>query len=707
MSGLDTSLACTILRDRDIWREIDSERVLSVLMRNLDGMVFRCAIDDLWTLHFASDGCHALTGYSQEELRQSRNMTLEILTHPEDRQRVRRAILAAVKGRRPYRVDYRIRCRDGKEKWVLERGRAVIDETGREVLEGFIEDVTERLLTEVRLAETELRYRSIFENSVIGMFQTSPDGHYLAANQALAELYGYDSPADLIAGLSDIANRLYVHSGRRDDFKALIRRNGKVRDFESEVYRCDGSTIWISENAHAVCAPDGAVLYYEGTVEDISERRQYQAQLEYQATHDPLTGLPNRNLLQDRLEQAVHSARRASSQVAVAFVDLDNFKFINDSLGHGMGDRLLVEIAERLRRCMRATDTVARYGGDEFVLILSDQTSLGVVVQMLERVLEIIHEPIRLDGHDLQVTGSIGVSLFPLNGAGLDVLLSQADAAMYHAKQSGKGCFRFYADELNAAAHERLVLESALRRAVAEEGLAVVYQPKVDAAGQVVGCEALVRWESAEFGPVSPVKFIPLAEETGLIRPITDFVLRSACREAAGWGGLHVAVNLSARQFSDRDLVGQISDVLAETGLPASCLQLEITEGFLVGDVEGAVTLLTALKELGVSIAVDDFGTGYSSLAYLKRFPIDILKIDRSFVMECHRGEGAMAIPKAIISLGHSLGLRIVAEGVENTEQLEALVHERCEEFQGYYFSRPVPAAEIRAALAGRSVLGG
>lgn len=351
MSGLDTSLACTALREKDIWREIDSERVLQVLMRNLDGMVFRCAIDEAWTLHFASDGCEALTGYSQEELKQSRNISLEALVHPEDRQRLRRSIMAAVKRGVSYRVDYRIRCRDGKEKWVLERGRAVIDESGRQVLEGFIEDVTERLLTEVRLAETELRYRSIFENSVIGMFQTSPDGHYLAANQALAELYGYDSPADLIAGLSDIANRLYVHPGRRADFKALIQCNGKVRDFESEVYRCDGTTIWISENAHAVCATDGAVLYYEGTVEDISERRQYQAQLEYQATHDPLTGLPNRNLLQDRLEQAIHAARRSKSQVAVAFVDLDNFKFINDSLGHAVGDRLLVEVGDRLRAC--------------------------------------------------------------------------------------------------------------------------------------------------------------------------------------------------------------------------------------------------------------------------------------------------------------------------------------------------------------------
>lgn len=676
--------------ESDIWRDIDSERVLRVLVQNLDGMVFRCAIDKDWTLHFASDGCTALTGYTPQELKRKHGISLEALTHPEDRQRVRNVIMDAVDEKSGYRVDYRIRCRDGCEKWVHERGHCVIDEFGTWVLEGFIEDVTERLLTEVRLAEAELRYRSMFEHSVIGMFQTSPDGHYLAANQALAELYGYDSPAELIVGLSDIARRLYVQPERREDFKRQIQLHGKVRDFESEVYRRDGRRIWISENAHAVCARDGTVLYYEGTVEDISERRQYQAQLEYQATHDPLTGLPNRNLLQDRLGQAINSARRSKGQVAVAFVDLDNFKFINDSLGHAFGDRLLIEIAGRLKRCMRATDTVARYGGDEFVLLLGDQSGLGAVVQTLERVLAAINEPLMLDGHDLRVNGSIGVSLYPLNGADLETLLSQADAAMYHAKESGKGCFQFYAAELNAAAQERMVMESALRRAVAEMQLSVVYQPKVDAAARVLGCEALVRWDSPEFGPVSPVKFIPLAEEIGLIRPITEFVLRAACREAVGWGGLHVAVNLSARSFADDDLVGLVSDVLEETGLPASCLQLEITEGLLVGDVDRAVMILSALKELGVSIAVDDFGTGYSSLAYLKRFPIDVLKIDRSFIAECDAGGDAMAIPRAIILLGHSLGLRIVAEGVERPGQLEALLVENCEEFQGYFFSKPV-----------------
>lgn len=687
-------------RPPDVWRDIDSERVLRVLVRNLDGMLFRCAIDADWTVHFASEGCKELTGFTPQELERSQKISLEALTHPDDREAAREAIMMAIEHGSRYRIEYRIRCQDGSEKWVLERGVCVIDELGGRVLEGFIEDITQQVRGQLQLAEAELRYRSIFENSVVGMFQTSEDGRYLAANQALAELYGYATPQALIEQLSDIANRLYVDPRRREDFAAEIRKSGLVRDFESEVFRCDGQRVWISENAHAVRGPDGSLLYYEGTVEDITERRQHQAQLEYQATHDPLTGLPNRNLLQERLDQAMASARRLNEQVVVAFVDLDNFKVINDSLGHAAGDRLLVEIASRLRRSLRGVDTVARYGGDEFVLILGNQSDLNILVQTLERIQSAIRAPLLLDGHELYVSCSIGVSGYPQDGQDLATLLSHADAAMYLAKAEGKGQFQFYTPQLNSTAHERLALEGALRRALGSDQLAVVYQPKIDSIGRVVGFEALLRWLSPEFGQVSPARFIPIAEETGLIKPLTDYVLEAACRAAAGWGDLHVAVNLSARQFAAEGLVDQVSRILQGTALPATHLQLEITESMLVGDIERTVDTLTRLKVLGVRIAVDDFGTGYSSLAYLKRFPIDILKIDRSFVMECERDADAMAIPRGVIALGHSLGLRIVAEGVEKQAQLDVLNEHGCEEFQGFLISPPLPPEKIPDFLA-------
>ncbi|MFZ2853036.1 MAG: EAL domain-containing protein [Rhodocyclaceae bacterium] len=696
------------------WQQIDSGRVLKVLVRNLDGMVFRCALDPEWTLHFASEGCLPITGYPPEALVGNRDSSLEQLTHVEDRQRVRQAIMKAIVDGVRYRVEYRIRCRDGSEKWLLERGAGVIDERGERVLEGFIEDVTEQVADQRRLAEAEVRYRSIFENSVVGIFQTTADGRYLAANPALARLYGYASPQALVNCLCDIGSRLYVDPQRRDEFARLIREHEQVIDFESEVYRVDGRRIWIAENAHAVRDPAGELLYYEGTVEDISERRQYQARLEYQATHDMLTGLPNRNLLEDRLDQAVALARRGGGRVAVAFVDLDNFKFVNDSLGHAAGDALLVECARRLRDSVRGIDTVARYGGDEFVLILSDHASLNHALKALERVQLAIGQPLLIGSHELHIGCSIGVSLYPDDGADLQMLLRHADIAMHHAKQQGKGQFQFYTDVLNTAAHERLALESALRRAVEQGELSVVYQPKVDRYGTPCGFEALVRWNSPEFGAVSPVRFIPLAEETGMILPITDFVLRSACLEAASWGRralcdnaerLHVAVNLSARLFKDPRLVQQIAAVLAESGLPPQCLELEITESLLIGDVEQTVAVLLALKALGVRIAIDDFGTGYSSLAYLKRFPIDVLKIDRSFVIDCEQGEEAMAIPRAIITLGHSLHMRIVAEGIETPGQLAVLAASDCEEFQGYLFARPLTPEGVVAFLQGAETL--
>jgi diguanylate cyclase (GGDEF)-like protein/PAS domain S-box-containing protein len=698
-----------VLRKRreSAWNRIDSERVLQVLVHNLEGMVFRCAIDEHWTMHFVSDGSRELTGYCPDELEYNKVVSYEAITHPEDRLLVRQRIVEAMNGVARYRVQYRIVHRDGSEKWVLERGAIVLDEQGRRVLEGFVEDITDQVLSQRQLSDAEQRYRSIFEDSVVGMFQTSIDGRYIAANRALAQLYGYTGAAELIAGLSDIAGDLYVEPGRRAEFETLMREHGRVSDFESEVYRRDGSRIWISEHAHVVRGPTGEPLYYEGTVEDITAQYHYRQQLEYQATHDPLTGLPNRNLLQDRLQQVVRLANRRGTKGSLAFVDVDNFKLVNDSLGHGAGDKLLVEVARRLKSCLRDSDTVARYGGDEFVLILGDYDGLAETLHILHRIQDAIAEPITLDGQEVRVNCSIGVSIFPDDGVDLDVLLRHADAAMHHAKKLGKGQFQFYTETLNVEARERLALDSALRRAIEEEALSVVYQPKVNARGRACGFEALVRWESAEFGSVSPVRFIPLAEENGLIGQLTWFVLRQACHQAAGWRAaghpdLRIAVNISPSLFREKDLAALVGAVLEEAGLPAANLELEITEGMLMGDVQRSLAVLGELKAMGVDIAVDDFGTGYSSLAYLKRFPIDILKVDRSFVLECDSGNGGLAITRAIVSLAHSLNLRVVAEGVEQQTQLAVLNALGCQEFQGYYFARPMPAGQIAAYLAGR-----
>ncbi len=681
---------------------------MRTLFSSLEGMCFRCLIDEHWTLLCVSPGCQELTGYTADELVDNPCRSLEWLTHPDDRAAVRSTIMAACEVGASYRMEYRIVSRDGQQKWVLERGLGLYDEAGRHVLEGYLEDITERVQAQLHLADAELRYRSIFENSVVGMFQSSESGHYLAANQALASLYRYPSPESLIDSLSDIGRSLYAEPGRREEFKRLIERDGRVADFESEVVCRDGSRIWISENAHAVRGADGALLYYEGTVEDITERHRYQNALRHQATHDPLTGLPNRNLLADRLEQAIQLARRAGTRIALAFVDLDNFKVINDSLGHAEGDQLLIQVAGRLRSALRGVDTVARYGGDEFVLIMGEQADDENTAHLLGRVLAAVQAPLELAGHALQINCSIGVSVYPDDGGDLESLLRVADVAMYRAKESGKGCYRFYTRELSQAAQERFALENALRGAIERAELGVVYQPKVDARGRVRGCEALVRWHSAERGLVTPDRFIPLAEETGQILEIGRHVLYTACRAAAGWPAvdgrrLGVAVNLSARQLVDPGLAASVADALAVSGLPAECLELEITESMIMGDVEQTIRLLETIRALGVRIAVDDFGTGYSSLAYLQRLPIDTLKIDRSFVAGCDGDPARMAIPHAILFLGKSLRLHIVAEGVEHRGEFDILRDCGCDQFQGYLFSRPLAPDALAAYLREQS----
>ena len=686
---------------------VDLQQVLSVLVGNLRGMIFRCEIDEAWSFRFVSGGCLALTGYSPVELIEQRLVTLEEMTEPDDRQRVRRSILQARTQGDTYQVEYRVRRKDGQVIWVQEHGSFVCDEAGLPVLEGFIEDISSSLSVISRLEEVELRYRSIFENSEVGMYQTSEQGHYLAANQALARLYGYASPRELIASLEDIGNRLYVDPARREQFKLMIETDGVVRSFESEVMTRDGRRIWISENAHAVHAADGNFLYYEGTVEDITERRGYQKQLELQALRDVLTGLPNRSMLQSWLGQSIARSHRTHEQLLLLFVDLDNFKVINDSLGHAAGDQLIIEMAARLRHCVRECDMVARYGGDEFVLILDAYHSEQDASCTLERIQQSVARPFTLAGHELQVTCSIGAAVYPAHGQDLDTLLRHADAAMYQAKGERKGSYRFYSARLHQSVYQRLEMELALREAIAQRELSLAYQPKVDATGRPCGCEALIRWHSPVLGTVAPDQFIPLAEETGLIIPMTAQVLQQACQDMADWlrAGLDigkVAVNLSASQFRESGLIAQVTEALAASQLPARCLELEITESVLMADLERAVACLRELKSLGISVALDDFGTGYSSLAYLRKLPVDSLKIDRSFVMACDREADARAIARAVISLGHSLGKEVVAEGVETVGQCRILAAAGCDEYQGYLFARPMTAAALKTYLEER-----
>jgi diguanylate cyclase (GGDEF)-like protein len=438
------------------------------------------------------------------------------------------------------------------------------------------------------------------------------------------------------------------------------------------------------------------------------ERKRYQVQLEHQANYDALTGLPNRNLLHDRMRQAVF-AQRTPRAMAVVFIDLDNFKFVNDSLGHGVGDQLLKKMSERLRTVLREGDTVARLGGDEFVVILNDQTSEEVIFRAMQRIIQEVSLPMNIDGHDLSLTCSAGISLYPQDGADVDTLLRNADAAMYRAKDHGRNNFQFYTSEMNERINERVVLENALRRALERDEFVLHFQQKVDLRGgagsPIAGAEALVRWRHPEWGMLRPERFIPVAEETGLIVKMGEWVLRETCRQTREWidRGLKpglVSVNLSARQFRQEGLVRVVSRILEETRLEPAHLEIELTESMVMHNVQAAIATLHGLKSLGVQLSVDDFGTGYSSLAYLKDFPIDTLKIDRSFVRQIGAGENAGSgaglsddgvIAKAVIHLGHALHLKVIAEGVETDTQVRFLRKHGCDEAQGFFYGEPQP----------------
>jgi len=683
-----------------------SQPVLTVLLDRLDGMVYRLRVDPDWTIEYVSDGCAPLLGLAPARLAGQARIVYDRLVDAGDRQRVRAELYRALIEARPFEVEYRLSLPDGTAKWVLERGAAFRDRHGRRMVEGFVEDITDRHRAVEALANAERRFRSIFENTVEGIYQTTAEGRYISANPALARIYGYESPEELMGSLAASGRSLYVEPSRRADFERLMRETGAVTQFESQVHRRDGSVIWISENARVVRASDGRVLHYEGTVEDITERKRYQAELEFQATHDALTGLPNRGLLEDRLRQALGFAHRTGSLVAVAFIDLDRFKVINDSLGHGSGDELLMRISRRIRGALREIDTVARQGGDEFVVVLAEQPTVESVVAVVERIIAEVSQPVTIDGRELYVTCSVGIALHPNDGSDTTTLLRNADAAMFSAKERGRNSFQFYAPNMNALALERLALEGSLRRATEREEFEVHYQPRVDIRSKkIVGMEALVRWRDAELGFVPPAKFIPVAEEANLINQIGEQVLRAACRQARYWvdlgfDELSVSVNLSARQFRQGRLVETIRSALAETGLDAEHLELELTESTIMGHGEEFVAMLAELKGLGVRVAIDDFGTGYSNLSYLSRFPIDALKIDRSFVSEVATDQQHALLAKAVISLGHSLRLKVVAEGVETAEQLDFLRHHGCDEVQGYFFSKPVPPEEFERMLA-------
>ncbi|MYN41386.1 EAL domain-containing protein [Duganella sp. FT109W] len=554
-----------------------------------------------------------------------------------------------------------------------------------------------------QLRDSEARFRGAFGQAAVGLAQLSADGRWLRVNRKLQDIVGYTE--EELRGMH-VADLVTPEDWQIDAPLLRALAHGELETSSREKrYLCkDGRRVWVKATVTAM-QPDAGDAALVAVIEDISQRKQFEEELMHLARHDALTGLANRTLLLDRVSQAIAQARRSGNQVAMLFLDLDRFKTINDSLGHDAGDRVVIEVGRRLKQAVRDADTVARFGGDEFVVLLPELPTEDIAAALAQKILSALFEPMLIHGHELAPACSIGISLYPRDGDNGKTLLKNADAALYQAKAMGRGNYQFYSEEMNARTLDRLTLESGLRHAVERGELELKYQPQIDLAdGAMLGAEALLRWRPAGQQLVMPDAFITIAEETGLIVPIGEWVLRTACAQQVAWRqsglpDLRIAVNLSARQFRQPGLDAMVARVLAETGCPADRLELEITESVLMERPDSAAQTLQRLSDMGVQLAIDDFGTGYSSLSYLKRFPINALKIDRSFVRDIAAKSAASnddgAIAAAVIALAHSMGLTVVAEGVETEQQRDFLRQLHCDQAQGFYFSEPMSAAAL------------
>jgi len=650
-----------------------------------------------------------MTGLTAEE---SLGLGWTATIPPEERERVVKSWQSDRQPRGPWQKERRLLHRNGEMRWVQASAVPVYDSRGNLIrYVGSIVDLTEQKQAMEKLIDSEKRFRSIFEKSGVGMNIIARDGRIMDANPVLCSLLGY-SLDELKA--SNV-QRLF-HPDDADQpcqLLAAIGNNESRATFVRRFLRKDGATVWAEVTGVWIPGGSDGQGFGVGIIQDITDKKETQAHLEYLAYHDELTGLPNRTLLLDRLKQSLHYASRSGRLVAVALLNIDRFKSIVDTLGHTSGDQLLCAIAKHLEQAVREGDTVARMGGDEFAILLTDIADEDDVRLVANKILRHLSKPFEIDARKIIPTASLGISLYPRDSDDVENLLRHADLALGRAKKGGGNLVAFYSPAMNLRAQYTLELETGLRQALSKQEFRLHYQPKVSLKnGRIMGCEALIRWDHPQRGMVPPAEFIPLAEETGLIVPIGDWVMREACRQNKAWqdAGLpaqRIAVNLSARQFHKNGLATRIRKVLMEAGLQPHLLELELTESMLMGDPDQAVSIMAELKQLGVHLSLDDFGTGYSSLAYLSRFPIDCLKIDRSFINNITTDPDAAMIANSIIDLAHRMRLKVVAEGVETEAQLGYLKQNSCDEIQGFYFSEPVSGKTFAALLhEGKSLNG-
>ncbi|MBF0273211.1 MAG: EAL domain-containing protein [Magnetococcales bacterium] len=701
------------------WRDLKTiEHLVTSLRRERESLARAQRIAHLgnweWDIlqdrMICSEEARRIAGHSEETDINGALATFLAITHPEDRDKVEQAIRKALSDHLPFEFDHRVTRPDGQVRWIHEMGEVVKDPNGKTLrVVGTMHDLTEQREAETRLKiaatvfegameEAEARMlltTKVFENAVEGVMVTDRKGVIHSINPAFSVITGYESEEAL--GKTPGILRSGIHD---ETFYSAIWNDilGEVGAWRGEIWnrRKNGEAHPVWETITTIRDRNNAIIHFVAVFQDLTAIKRSEEALLFRTYHDSLTGLPNRALFQDRLRQAIGQAGRTDDKVLVLIFDLDLFKNVNNSLGHTVGDRILKGVADRLRHFVREGDTVSRLGGDTFGFILREIRSSQDVGVVVRKLADALSKPFYVDDQELFVSASMGVTLYPDDGEDADLLIRNADMAVSRAKLAGRDTCHYYAPAMGAEAERRLLLEHDLRQGLERDEFLLFYQPKVELrTGRITGMEALVRWRHPRDGMVSPVEFIPVAEESGLILPLGARILKMACLQTrkwhdAGFAELKVAVNLSIRQFRQADLLKEVQTALEESGLHPNALELEVTETLMMENLDDIVAILTRLKAMGPSVAVDDFGVGHSSLTYLKKLPIDVLKIDQSFVRDLTLDSDDAAIVTAILALGRSLRLKVVAEGVETPDQLAFLRREGCDQFQGYLFSRPL-----------------
>ncbi|MDH5542857.1 MAG: EAL domain-containing protein [Nitrospinota bacterium] len=649
-----------------------------------------------------SDEAYVIFGYTAKEVKATYRLFMESI-YPDDRQKVQDAIDNAIKGGGQYKLVHRLARLDGNVATVFAQGQIYCDDGGKpERLIGIVHDITSQKASEDQFKLAD----KVFEKALEGVMITDANASILTVNPSFTRITGF--PKEEVIGKKPNILRSDRHP--RKFYEIMWKDLITTGSWSGEIWnrRKNGEAYPELLSITAVNDDFGNVEKYIAVFHDMSEVKKSQQELKYRTNYDALTGLPNRTLLMDRLAQSIAFGKENDASFALVIVGIDNFRKINESMGHAAGDILLQEAGKRISERLRGVDTVSRFGGDEFALILEDVHNLGHAANVARKLIEVFEKPFSIGADKVHMTASLGITLFPADGERAEDLLQNSDIAMARAKSEGKNRYQFFASEMNELAIHKMNIEKDLRIALDENQLMVHYQPKLDIkSGKISGVESLVRWNHPTVGVMYPVSFMQVAEDTGLIVRIGDDVLRSSCVTGKSWidsglGPIMMASNLSARQFRGPNIAQKIKEILNETEFPPERLELEITESMVMHDVDSAISILAKLKDMGISISIDDFGTGYSSFAYLKKFPVDTLKIDKVFVDDIARSKDEAKIIMAIISMGHSLNLKVVAEGVETKEQYELLREAGCDMIQGYYLSKPIPAADMKALLSGR-----